>query len=69
MYKTDDFFTATPPLESLRLLLALAASGAQDIKIEVLDARKAHLHAFADRTVFTQPPMPCPLYNSPSPTD
>jgi hypothetical protein len=55
-YKTDDFFTATPPLEALRLLLALAASDGQDIKVEVLDARKAHLHAYADRTVFTQLP-------------
>jgi hypothetical protein len=55
-YKTDDFFAATPPLESLRLLLSLAASGGQDIKVEVLDARKAHLHAYADRTVFTQLP-------------
>ena len=55
-YKSDDFFAATPPLESLRLLLSLAASDTQDIKIEVLDARKAHLHAFADRTVFTHLP-------------
>jgi hypothetical protein len=55
-YKSDDFFAATPPLESLRLLLSLAASSGQDIKVEVLDARKAHLHAYADRTVFTQLP-------------
>jgi hypothetical protein len=55
-YKSDDFFAATPPLESLRLLLSLAASGEHDTKIEVLDARKAHLHAFADRTVFTMLP-------------
>ncbi len=55
-YKSDDFFAATPPLEAFRLLLSLAASDPGDIKIEVLDARKAHLHAFADRTVFTQLP-------------
>jgi hypothetical protein len=55
-YKSDDFFAATPPLEALRLLLALAATGGEDTKLEVLDARKAHLHAFADRTVFTQLP-------------
>jgi hypothetical protein len=55
-YKTDDFFAATPPLEAFRLLLSLAASDPGDTKIEVLDARKAHLHAFADRTVFTQLP-------------
>jgi hypothetical protein len=55
-YKTDDFFAATPPLEAFRLLLSLAASGARDTKIEVLDARKAHVHAFADRVVYTQLP-------------
>ncbi len=55
-YKTDDFFAATPPLEAFRLLLSLAASSGMDVKVEVLDARKAHLHAFADRTVFTQLP-------------
>ncbi len=55
-YKTDDFFAATPPLEAFRLLLSLAASSAEDTKIEVLDARKAHLHAFADRLVYTQLP-------------
>ncbi len=55
-YKTDDFFAATPPLEALRLLLSMAASSEQDVKVEVLDARKAHLHAFADRTVFVKLP-------------
>jgi hypothetical protein len=55
-YKSDDFFAATPPLESLRLLLSLAASEGNGVKVEVLDARKAHLHAFADRTVYTQLP-------------
>jgi hypothetical protein len=55
-YKSDDFFAATPPLEALRLLLSMAASSGHDVKIEVLDARKAHLHAFADRTVFVQLP-------------
>ncbi len=55
-YKSDDFFAATPPLEAFRLLLSLAASAGEDTKVEVLDARKAHLHAFVDRTVFTQLP-------------
>jgi hypothetical protein len=55
-YKTDDFFAATPPLEALRLLLSMAASSGHDIKVEVLDARKAHLHAFAKRTVFVRLP-------------
>ncbi len=55
-YKSDDFFAATPPLEALRLLLSMAASSGHDVKVEVLDARKAHLHAFADRTVFVRLP-------------
>ncbi len=55
-YKSDDFFAATPPLEALRLLLSMAASSGHNIKVEVLDARKAHLHAFAKRTVFVQLP-------------
>jgi hypothetical protein len=55
-YKSDDFFAATPPLEALRLLLSMAASSGHDIKVEVLDARKAHLHAFAERTVFVKLP-------------
>ncbi len=55
-YKSDDFFAATPPLEALRLLLSMAASSGHDVKLEVLDARKAHLHAFADRTVFVRLP-------------
>jgi hypothetical protein len=55
-YKSDDFFAATPPLEALRLLLSMAASSGHHVKVEVLDARKAHLHAFAKRTVFVQLP-------------
>ncbi len=55
-YKSDDFFAATLPLEALRLLLSMAASSGHHIKVEVLDARKAHLHAFAKRTVFVQLP-------------
>ncbi len=55
-YQTDEFFAAPPALEAFRLLWCWAASDAQDIKLEVLDARKAHLHAFADRLVCVQLP-------------
>jgi hypothetical protein len=36
--------------------MSMAASSGHDIKLELLDARKAHLHAFADRTVFVRLP-------------
>ena len=51
--KSDDFFLPTPPLEALRLLSSHAASGRSSStggrKILVVDARKAHLHAFAEQ--------------------
>ena len=47
------FHSSTPPLEVLRLLISHVASGRSDgrggRKIMVLDARKAHLHAAAER--------------------
>ena len=53
--KSDDFFSPTPPLEALQLLLSHAASGRSSStggrKILVMDARKAHLHAFAERNL------------------
>jgi hypothetical protein len=54
--KSDEFFAATPPLEALRLLLSHVASHGGDLKVEVIDARKAHLHAFVDRAVFVHLP-------------
>ena len=54
--RSDDFFAATPPLEALRLLLSHVASNGSELKIEVIDARKAHLHAFVDRAIFVQLP-------------
>ena len=58
--KSDDFFSPTPPLEALRLLLSHAASGRSSStggrKILVVDARKAHLHAFAERNLYVALP-------------
>jgi hypothetical protein len=54
--RNDDFFAATPPLEALRLLLSHVASHGGELKIEVIDARKAHLHAFVDRAIFVHLP-------------
>ena len=58
--KDDHFFAATPPLEALRLLLSKVASGRTcgtgGRQILVVDARKAHLHAFAERELYVQLP-------------
>ena len=59
--KSDDFFTATPPLEALRLLLSDLASRPgrgtrSEIKMMVIDAKKAHLHAMAGRELFIELP-------------
>jgi hypothetical protein len=58
--RSDDFFAATPPLEALRMLLSHAATGRRTgkggRKILVIDARKAHLHAHAERLVYVDLP-------------
>ena len=59
-YKSAEFFAATPPLEALRMLVSHAASGRQNglggRKLLVIDARKAHLHAMAEREVYVDLP-------------
>ena len=58
--KDDSFYAATPPLEALRLLLSGMATdrqiGANETKMMVLDAKKAHLHAAAERELFIELP-------------
>jgi len=58
--KTDEFFAAMPPIEALSMLLSFVATGRSDgrggKKILVMDAKKAHLHAFPDRDVFVRLP-------------
>ena len=59
MSKDLEFFAATPPLEALRMLLSMAATGGargSGKKLMVLDARKAHLHAMCEREVYVQLP-------------
>ena len=50
--KTDEFFAAMPPIEALRILLSFTASGRQNgrggRKVMVMDAKKAHLHAYPE---------------------
>ena len=59
-YKTDEFFAAMPPIEALRFLLSWTATGRPNgkggRKILVIDAKKAHLHAFAEREVWVNLP-------------
>ena len=59
-YKSDLFHSATPPLEALRLLLSHAASGRKTEsggrKLMVIDAKKAHLHAFTTRDTYVDLP-------------
>jgi hypothetical protein len=58
--RSDEFFAATPPLEALRMLLSHAATGRKTSrggrKVLVVDARKAHLHAPAERLVYVDLP-------------
>jgi hypothetical protein len=58
--RSDEFFAATPPLEALRMLLSHAATGRKTSKggrkVLVIDARKAHLHAPAERLVYVDLP-------------
>ena len=56
-YKEDAFFAATPPLEALGLVLIHVATGTDSRKIMILDAEKAHLHAYAEREMFVELPL------------
>ena len=56
VHRDDSFFAATPPLEALRMLISdmmtEVGSGAKEVKMMVLDAKKAHLHAWAERDLY-----------------
>jgi len=53
--RSDDFFAATPPLEALRMLLSNVASS-KNLRVLVLDARKAHLHSTVNRLLYVELP-------------
>ena len=59
-HRDDSFFAATPPLEALRLLISDMVSGsgqgADEVKLIILDAKKAHLHARAERELYVELP-------------
>ena len=59
-HRDDAFFAATPPLEALRLLISDMMSGvgtgAEEVNMIILEAKKAHLHAQAERALYIQLP-------------
>ena len=55
-YKRDDLFAGTPPLEALKLLLSMSASGNTGELIMINDVSRAFFHAKATRDVFVQLP-------------
>ena len=59
-HRDDSFFAATPPFEALRMLISDMMSevkrGAEEVKLMILDAKKAHLHAWAERDLFVALP-------------
>ena len=58
--RSDDFFAAMPHLEALRMLVSHVATdrgvGKEAKKLMVIDARKAHLYAVRNRTIFVEFP-------------
>ena len=60
---TEAVFSATPPLETLRAIVAKAAStdkGADPIKLSLVDVSRAHFYADAVRDVFIKLPAEDP---------
>ena len=59
--KTDDrleYFSATPPLEALRLLLSFAASmPREEVRVMHIDVRRAYFHARVKRDVYVALPL------------
>ena len=52
----EAIFAATPPLESIRVLLSLQRSGKQGYKVMFTDIRRAHWTAKIERTVYVRLP-------------
>ena len=61
-------FAGTPPLESLRILMAMVAQAIDDLEplcILNLDIKRAHFYAKARRPVFVELPAEDPRYGDP----
>jgi hypothetical protein len=66
LYKTLDFFAATPPLEAKKMLFSLAVTSGigfkkgrqqEGMKVDFIDVRRAYFHADARRQVFVELPQ------------
>ena len=55
-HKRDEMFTATPPLEALKLILSMIASIDKKEIFMINDVTRAFSHARATRQVFVQLP-------------
>ena len=67
---TEPIFSATPPLETLRLLIAVAANsdmhkGRDPIRMSVADVSRAHFYAKATRDVYVKLPAEDPRAGEP----
>ena len=68
-HREESIFAPTPPVESLRILLNIAAAHRNDdrpYKIMVTDIKRAHFYAKALRRVFIQLPPEDPRSGDPS---
>jgi hypothetical protein len=54
-YQSDEFFAATPPLETLRMVLSMAADDAR-MQVTLVDISRAYFNAFIAREVFVELP-------------
>merc|ERR1711938_185593 len=54
--KKDGLFAATPPLEVMKLLLSMLASGNKGERLMVADVKRAYFHAKSKRTTYVQLP-------------
>jgi hypothetical protein len=54
-YASEDFFAATPPIETLRLILSLAADDARK-QVTLVDISRAYFNAVIKRRVFVELP-------------
>ena len=57
--KTDDLFAATPPLESMKGLISMAASsqgGTEPYRVMAMDVKRTYFYAPATRSLFIRIP-------------
>ena len=54
-YQSEEFFAATPPLETLRMVLSMAADDPR-MQVTLVDISRAYFNAFITREVFVELP-------------